>query len=202
MYVRCYSGPRWTTLFVHIHRHASLADLFRDNYDYKRRQTMAARKRGEGSFSPKWWRNLDPRLIRLEYALNQSKGNGSSRRGNAAAFFHYVALFFCRGQSEPDEGFWRLVVWETCEYESVRREIGTRCGTWHRACRLRGARWWTKLRFCMHFLAWFLFSVLSRFRLFVASHSLRIIFYFDVSSINENGFKTRRVLNFVLINPF
>ena len=74
MYVRCYSGPRWTTLFVHIHRHASLADLFRDNYDYKRRQTMAARKRGEGSFSPKWWRNLDPAwpAVALDSAFNST----------------------------------------------------------------------------------------------------------------------------------
>ena len=78
------------------------------------------------------------RLILLEFYSWTRKGGRAiaatgaylgSRRGNAAAFFHYGALFFCRGQSEPDEGFWRLVVGETCDYESVKREIGTRCRT-------------------------------------------------------------------------
>ena len=138
-------------------------DLFHDNYEYKRRQTIAARKRRKGGdeeiltrLCPRW--PSIPRLIRLEYALNQ--------QGKRQLFQRYILdlveetrlrsfitarCSFVGDNRRADEGFWRLVVWETCEYESVKRKIGTRCGTWHGACRLHGSRWRTKLRFCTLF---------------------------------------------------
>lgn len=115
---------------------SSFVECRTENTEWKRKFFVASTKKSSGD--PRW--PSIPRLILLEYAVDRARDAASIldailslslfRRGNRAAFFHYAALFFCRGQSEPAEGFWRLVVRETCEYESVKREIGTRCRDW------------------------------------------------------------------------